>query len=236
MLVGNWVDRSPEIDGLLQHAARLRIPVEKRERDDFSRIAGSGNHQGVAVEASAYPYVPLDELVLRVRRDAPPPLVLLLDQLQDPQNLGALLRTADAVGADGVVIPSRRSASVTPAAVRASAGAAEHVPVTVVTNLVRTLVRLRDTGLWFTGLEAAPDAPPYTDLDFRGPTGLVIGSEGTGLRRLVRESCDFLARVPLHGTVSSLNASVASAVVMYEVKRQRNRADSANEEVAARQP
>jgi 23S rRNA (guanosine2251-2'-O)-methyltransferase len=150
------------------------------------------------------------------------PFLLLLDHLLDPQNLGSLLRSADAAGVHGVVLPGRRAAGITPAAVRASAGAAEHVLVAQVTNLVQAMERLKGEGLWLAGLEAMAEAQAYTQADLTGPLGLVIGSEGSGLARLVRERCDFLIRLPMHGQVESLNAAVAGAIALYEVRRQRS--------------
>jgi 23S rRNA (guanosine2251-2'-O)-methyltransferase len=149
------------------------------------------------------------------------PFLLLLDHVQDPQNLGSLLRTAEAAGVHGVIIPGRRAAGVTPAAVRASAGAAEHVRVALVANLVQAMRQLKAEGVWIAGLEAAPDAQLYTKAALSGPLGLVIGSEGQGLARLVRETCDFLIRLPMLGRVESLNAGVAGAIALYEARRQR---------------
>jgi 23S rRNA (guanosine2251-2'-O)-methyltransferase len=144
-----------------------------------------------------------------------------VNHVQDPQNLGSLLRTAEAAGVHGVVIPDRRAAGVTPAAVRASAGAAEQIRVAQVTNLVRAMEQLKAEGVWMAGLEAAPDAQIYTEADLSGPLGLVVGSEGQGLARLVRERCDYLIRLPMLGQVESLNAAVAGAIALYEARRQR---------------
>jgi 23S rRNA (guanosine2251-2'-O)-methyltransferase len=149
------------------------------------------------------------------------PLVLLLDLLKDPQNVGSLLRTAEAVGAHGVVIQRRRAVGITPAVVHASAGAVEHLPVAQVTNLVDAIGRLKGHDVWVVGMEAMPEAQVYTKADLTGALALVVGSEGGGLRRLVRERCDFLVQLPMHGQVASLNASVAGSVVLYEVLRQR---------------
>jgi len=147
----------------------------------------------------------------------------LCDCIEDPQNFGSLLRTAAAVNATAVLIPFDRAVGVTPAAVRASAGFSESCHVARVTNLVQTMKELKEAGLWFTGLDTGADARPYTKVDFTGPVGLVVGGEGRGLRRLVREHCDFIAEIPMPGPVESLNAGVAGAICLYEIVRQRSR-------------
>jgi 23S rRNA (guanosine2251-2'-O)-methyltransferase len=191
------------------------------DRKKLDRMGGEVNHQGLAAEVSGYPYSDLPVLLDVASMRNEPPLLLLLDHLQDPQNLGSLLRSAEATGLHGVLIPRRRAAGVTPAVVRASAGAAEHVHIVQVTNVVRAMEWLKAYGVWLAGLDAVPDAQLYTDADLSGPLGLVVGSEGAGLSRLVREICDFLVRIPMQGQVGSLNAAVAGAVVLYEVRRQR---------------
>lgn len=202
-------------------ARQAGVPLQEVDRRELDRLGGEVNHQGLALEVSGYPYVELPDLLRAARERSEPPLLLLLDHLQDPQNLGSLLRSAEAGGVHGVVIPGRRAAEVTPAAVRASAGAAEHVRVALVTNLVQTLKSLQAEGVWLAGLEATPEAQLYTQADLSGALGLVVGSEGQGLARLVRETCDFLIRLPLYGQVESLNAAVAGAIALYEVRRQR---------------
>jgi 23S rRNA (guanosine2251-2'-O)-methyltransferase len=197
------------------------VPFQRGDRRELDGLGGEVNHQGLAAEVSAYPYVDLEDLLAAARQAAEAPFVLLLDHVQDPQNLGSLLRSAEAIGVHGVVIPGRRAAGVTPAAVRASAGAAEHVRLAQVTNLVRAMEWLKEQGLWLAGLEARPEAQLYTQADLRGALGLVVGSEGQGLARLVRERCDYLIRLPLRGQVESLNAGVAGAIALYEAWRQR---------------
>jgi len=206
---------------VLALAQQADIPVQRVHRRELDKLGGEVNHQGLAAEVSGYPYVTLAELVQAAKGSGAPPFFLLLDHIQDPQNLGSLLRTAEAAGVDGVVLPERRAAGVTPAAVRASAGAAEHVRVARITNLVRTMVDLKADGIWMAGLEAEPGAELYTEADLSGPLGMVIGSEGQGLARLVRETCDYLIRVPMLGQVESLNAAVAGAIAVYEARRQR---------------
>ena len=215
---------SPNEDGQIRRirdeARARRLVVRAMDRDQLDRMTHFGHHQGVALKTSGYPYVGFDEII-RAAEDDENALVLVLDHLEDPQNVGAILRTACAVGVTGVVIPEDRACGVTPAAARASAGGAEHVRVAHVVNLPRAVDELKEAGLWFTGLDFGPDARPYTKVDFRGKVGLVVGAEGEGISRLVREKCDFVAALPMPGGFESLNAGVAAAVAMYEVLRQR---------------
>jgi 23S rRNA (guanosine2251-2'-O)-methyltransferase len=206
---------------ILTLAEQANIPVQAVDRRELDKLGGEVNHQGLAAEVSGYPYMDLAALLDITQQASEPPFLLLLDHIQDPQNLGSLLRTAEAAGVHGVVLPSRRAAGVTPAAVRASAGAAEHVRVALVANLVQAMDRLKTEGIWLAGLEALPDAQLYTRIDLSGPLGLVVGSEGQGLTRLVQQTCDFLLKLPMLGTVESLNAGVAGAIALYEVRRQR---------------
>jgi 23S rRNA (guanosine2251-2'-O)-methyltransferase len=212
---------SPHLNEIVRMAGKAKVSVKRVEDRDLLRMTEGGHHQGIAARVSSYPYVSFEALVQAMKTGGEPPLVLILDHIQDPQNLGSMLRTAEAAGVTGVILPADRAAGVTPAAVRASAGAAEHVRVAEVTNLVRTLKTLKDEGLWIAGLESAPDAKPYTEADLKGPLGLVVGSEGEGLKRLVREHCDFLIKLPLHGKITSLNAGAACAIALYEIRRQR---------------
>ncbi len=207
-----------EIEGLA-HKAGIRINHVSRQQLD--QATDSRNHQGILVAASAYPTVGFDELVASAKNAPEPAFILLLDHIQDPQNLGSLLRTAEAIGVSGVVIPSDRAVSVTPTAVRASAGATEWIKVSVVTNLVRSMKTLQDEGFWLTGLEAILEAKSPSEIDLSGSVGLVVGSEGDGMGRLVRETCDFLMKLPMAGNITSYNAGVAGAMAMYEVIRQR---------------
>ena len=197
------------------------VPIRETDQRELERICGDVNHQGLAAQVSEYVYSGMDDILKDASVRTEPPLILVLDHLQDPQNLGSILRTADAGGVHGVIIPKDRAVEITPAVVRASAGASEHVRVSRVTNLVQTMKALRDEGLWFAGLEAIPEAKLHTAADLKGPLGLVVGSEGQGLGRLVRETCDFWIRLPMRGKVSSLNAGVACGIALYEILRQR---------------
>jgi 23S rRNA (guanosine2251-2'-O)-methyltransferase len=221
LLLAKGVKSTGIVSQILALAEQAGVPVQVVERQSLDGLGGEAHHQGLAAETSGYPYMDLGALLESARQSGEAPFLLLLDHVQDPQNLGSLLRTGEAAGVHGVVIPHRRAAGVTPAAVRASAGAAEHVRVAQVTNLVQAMERLKAEGVWLAGLEALHDAQLYDQANLTGPLGLVVGSEGQGLARLVRETCDFLIRLPLRGQVESLNAAVAGAVALYEVRRQR---------------
>lgn len=201
-------------------AQKRGIKAENVAREYLDEVARGGNHQGVALLVPDFSYTSLGALCQAVSQAENKALVFLLDQLQDPHNLGATIRVADACGALGVVITKHRSAGVTEAVVKASAGASEHVPVVQVTNMVRAMEELKRAGLWLAGAALEADML-YTNAPLAGPIGLVIGSEGYGIRRLVRENCDLLVRLPMYGKVNSLNASVAAGVLGYEVIRQR---------------
>jgi len=202
-------------EGEVAGAASARgVEIKQTSRQRVEDLARGGLHQGVVARVEPYPYSSLEEIL------APPdPLVVVLDGVTDPRNLGAVLRAADAAGVSGVLVPKDRAAGVTAAAVKASAGASEHVRVARETNLRRAIGRMKDAGLWVYAADAG--GAPYTDLDLAGPVGLVFGSEGRGVRRLVREACDGEVSIPMLGAVGSLNVSVAAAVLLYEARRQR---------------
>ena len=214
-------DEDDQIRRIRDEAHERRIVVRTMDRVQLDKLTRFGHHQGVALKTTGYPYVGFDEIVRDAQEDENA-LVVVLDHLEDPQNVGSILRTACAVGVTGVVIPEDRACGITPAAVRASAGGAEHIKVAHVVNLVRAMQDLKDAGLWFTGLDWGEDAKPYTKIDFKGRVGLVVGAEGRGISRLVRENCDFIAELPMPGGFESLNAGVATAVTLYEVLRQRS--------------
>lgn len=210
------------IADILALAESAGIPVERVPRRNLSWL--EANHQGVVLECSDYPYVDLTVILQEAGRRNEPPLLLLLDLLQDPQNVGSLLRTAEALGVHGAVLQERRAVGITPAVVNASAGAVEHLLVAQVTNLPDTIETLKARNVWVAGLEAARGARRYDQADLSGPLALVVGSEGAGLRRLVQERCDFLLELPMRGKVTSLNAAIAGSVVLYEAWRQRSAA------------
>jgi 23S rRNA (guanosine2251-2'-O)-methyltransferase len=220
LLLAEGVRQTDTVGQIVFLAEQVGVPVSRTERRNLDRI-GDVNHQGVALETSEYPYGTLDHVLARAQARNEAPQLLLLDLLKDPQNVGSLLRTAEAVGAHGVVIQQRRAVGITPAVVHASAGAVEHLWVAQVTNLVDAIRRLKGHDVWVAGLEAARGAQQYDQADLSGPLALVVGSEGEGLRRLVRDRCDFLLCLPMRGQVTSLNAAVAASIVLYEVWRQR---------------
>lgn len=216
-------EESSEGTGITAEIAALaearNIPVKAVQGTLFEKLTEQRvNHQGVALETDGYPYADLDT-ILRANRDNP--LLLILDHIQDPQNLGTLIRTAEAVGVDGLLLPDRRAAGVTPAVSNASAGAVEHLPVAQVTNLNRTIEQLKKQGVWVVGLDSGDDAIPLDKADLTGPLALVVGNEGGGLSRLTREKCDFIVSLPMVGQVESLNASVAGSIVLYHVFQKR---------------
>jgi 23S rRNA (guanosine2251-2'-O)-methyltransferase len=210
------VAEGAEVRGSLRRVLDLAkaesIAVRKVRRADLDRESDS--HQGVAATAAAYPYVEIEDILGRAAELDEPPLVLLLDLIQNPQNLGTLLRTAEAVGVHGVVIGSHRAAGITPAVVSSSSGASEHLRIAR-GNLAQAMGVLRAAGLWMAGLEAGPEAVSLDEVNLGGPLGLVVGNEGEGMRRLVRESCDVLVRLPMRGRVESLNAAVAGSLALY---------------------
>lgn len=213
------------VAGILELAARHKppIPVKKVNRQELDRLTNQANHQGVAAQVPPYAYTDFDEL-LESSRANPDALFLVLDSLQDPQNLGTLFRSAEAVGVTGVILPERRAAGVTPAVRNASSGAVEHLQIAQVVNLPRALDQLKEAGVWVAGLEDEKSAQPYDKASLTGRLALVVGNEGAGLGRLVREKCDFFVILPMLGKVASLNAAVAGSIALYEALRQRRAA------------
>lgn len=213
---------SPGLAREIKALAKERgVPLQTVDRQRLNRLAEGAGHQGLVAVMAAKEYVEVDDL-LAERKDGQPPLLVVLDEINDPRNLGAILRTADAAGVSGVIIPRRRSAALTPAVAKTSAGAVEYVPVARVTNIARTIDYLKECGLWIAGAHGGAQEV-YWDADFTGPLAVVIGGEDKGLSKLVRSKCDFLVQLPMAGRVGSLNASVAAALLLYEVLRQRRR-------------
>jgi 23S rRNA (guanosine2251-2'-O)-methyltransferase len=223
LLVAEGIQEHAPIVELEQLADAAEIEVAYGERRALDQLTNGANHQGVALEASLYPYAEVEAMTERAAQRGEPPLLLLLDHLQDPQNVGTLLRTADVVGAHGVVLPDRRSAEITPAVVNASAGAVEHLLIANVTNLVQTIEGLKEQGVWIVGLEDDERAQEYDRADLAMPVALVVGAEGPGLARLVRERCDILIKLPMAGHVASLNAATAGSIALYHLWRTRSR-------------
>jgi 23S rRNA (guanosine2251-2'-O)-methyltransferase len=221
-----WVGVAKErhdlrLQRVIEECRKISIPVRFLPRVELDRMAGTGAHQGVVAVTSAKQYTDLDDVLAAKRGQYS--LVIVLDGVEDPHNLGAVLRTADAAGADGVVIPERRAAGITGTVAKASAGASEYLPVAKVTNISRTLEDLKSKGLWIAGLdERGPQS--YDKVDFKMDCAIVLGAEGKGLHDLVKRKCDFLVSIPMLGKVPSLNVSVAAGVMLYEVARQRRMA------------
>ena len=202
-------------------ARRAGVKVSFRTREQLTAMAGSHDHQGVVARVTAAEYVDVEDLLGVARDRGEPAFFMALDQVQDPRNLGALLRTADAFGAHGVVIPKHHAVGLTEAAARTAMGAVEHVRVARATNMVAALETLKESGVWVHGATLGDGVPPWA-ADLRGPLCLVLGSEGEGLRPLVARTCDVLLTIPMTGSVASLNVSAAGAVLAYEVSRQRH--------------
>ncbi|KAA0544120.1 23S rRNA (guanosine(2251)-2'-O)-methyltransferase RlmB [Bacillus sp. BGMRC 2118] len=204
---------------VLQLAKESGVIVQFAPRKKLDQMA-EGNHQGIVAQVAAYKYSELDDLFALANERGQDPFFLLLDEIEDPHNLGSILRTADAAGAHGVIIPKRRAVGLTATVAKASTGAIEYIPVVRVTNMSRTIEELKERGVWIVGTDASGKLD-YRQMDATLPLGIVIGSEGKGMSRIVRDKCDFLVQLPMVGKVTSLNASVAGSLLMYEVLRKR---------------
>lgn len=208
-----------QMQQIIHLAKEARVLVQYVPKQKIDQMV-SENHQGVVAQVAAYKYAEIDDLFIRAEQRQETPFFLILDELEDPHNLGSILRTADAAGVHGIIIPKRRAVGLTGAVAKASTGAIEHVPVARVTNLARTIAELKERGIWIFGTDAK-GSQDYRKMDGSLPLAMVIGSEGKGMSRLIRESCDFLIHLPMVGHVTSLNASVAASLLIYEVYRKR---------------
>lgn len=213
-------ERHGSLNRILSLARQNRIPISEVERQKLDAVSQTGSHQGVIAYTAAAAYVSVQSILQRAADKGQPPFIVICDSLNDAHNLGSILRTAECFGVHGVIIPKHRSVGLSAAAAKAAAGAVEYVPVAKVTNLAQTMELLKKNGLWICGTDAAAPQSLY-EADLKGPLALVIGSEGEGMSRLVKESCDFLIRIPLCGKITSLNASVAAGILMCEAVRQR---------------
>jgi 23S rRNA (guanosine2251-2'-O)-methyltransferase len=218
-----WVGMAKErhdirLQRLMEDCRKLGIPVRFLQRTELDRMVRDAAHQGIVAVTSAKQYNDLDDILEAKRGEYS--LVVVLDGVEDPHNLGAILRTSDAAGADGVIIPERRAAGITGTVTKASAGASEHLPIAKVTNIARTVEELKDRNIWTVGLDER-GSQTYDALDYKMDCALVLGAEGKGLHDLVKKKCDFLVSIPMLGKVPSLNVSVAAGVVLYEIVRQR---------------
>ena len=206
--------------GIIEAMAKEKnLVVQYVDKNKLDEISTSHAHQGVIAQVSEYKYYELDELIASAKEKSEHPFFIILDEITDPHNLGTIIRTADAVGAHGVIIPKRRSVHITPVVAKASAGAVEYVPVCKVTNIVNTIKKLKEEGLWIAAADM--DGQTFYEQNLTGALGLVIGSEGFGISRLVKQNCDFTVKMPMIGNVTSLNASVAGGILLYEIFRQR---------------
>lgn len=211
-------ERTGSIVALIAQCRERGIPVKEADSRKLDAMAGP-HHQGILAVAACKEYVSLEDLFDAAGEKREPPFFIVCDEIEDPHNLGAILRTAEAAGVHGVILPKRRSASLTSAVYKASAGAVEYVPVARVANITETLRELKKRGVWIYGLDM--DGETWCTADLKGPTALVVGSEGRGISRLVREQCDFMLSLPMLGRINSLNASVACGILLYEAARQR---------------
>lgn len=224
---GKTIDRLFVLDGcqdgpvksILREAKKQNTLVQFVAKERLDHMSETGKHQGVVAYAAAYEYAEVSDILAAARAKNEPPFIFLLDEIEDPHNLGAIIRTANLAGAHGVIIPKRRAAGLTAVVARTSAGALNYTPVAKVTNLANTIEDLKKEGLWFVCADMGGQT--MYDLNLTGPIGLVIGNEGQGVSRLVREKCDMIASIPMKGDIDSLNASVAAGVLAYEIVRQR---------------
>lgn len=210
-------DRSGSVGVIIAKAAEKGVVIKEINRNKLDLMCGGANHQGVAARAAAHTYADVSDILDAAREKGEDPFVIICDDIEDPHNLGAIIRTADACGAHGVIIPKRHGASLTYAVGKASAGAIEYVPVARVPNLSAVIDELKEKGFWIYGADM--NGKRWDEQDYSGAVALVIGSEGRGISRLVREKCDFIISLPMRGNVNSLNASVAAGILMYEVVR-----------------
>jgi 23S rRNA (guanosine2251-2'-O)-methyltransferase len=218
IMLATGVEEKGVISQILSLAKENKIPVERVNRQKLDSLGG--NPQGIALEAAPYPYADLRDILVAAERCEEKPYVLILDTLQDPQNLGTLLRSAEAFGVHGVIIPPHSAAGVTPAVVHASSGACEHLLIAA-TNLAQAISELKQANVWVVGLDAGEDAQDIADINLDGALALVVGSEAEGMRPLVRRSCDVIARLPMIGRIESLNAAVSGSIALYLVSRTR---------------
>ncbi|MFR3031476.1 MAG: 23S rRNA (guanosine(2251)-2'-O)-methyltransferase RlmB [Blautia sp.] len=207
------------VNSIAREAKKRDTVVQYVAKERLNQMSQTGIHQGVIAIAAAYEYSTVEEILQRAREKGEDPFLILLDNIEDPHNLGAIIRTANLAGVHGVIIPKHRAVGLTATVARTSAGALNYTPVAKVTNLAKTVEQLKKEGLWF--VCADMDGQSMYDLDLRGPVGVVIGNEGEGVSHLLREKCDFVAAIPMKGEIDSLNASVAAGVLSYEIVRQR---------------
>ncbi len=214
-------DSKDAIIGRIFATARSKgIVVSFLEKSRLDQMSMTRNHQGVIADVAPHAYVEVQDILQKAKEKNQPPFILILDGITDPNNLGSIIRTAECAGIHGIILPKRRSASLSPVVSKVAAGAAEHIPIARVTNLTRTIEELKEAGLWILGTDAGGDTL-YNRFDYQGPLAIVIGSEGEGISRLVRESCDVLLRIPMYGEINSLNAATACGLIVFEAAAKR---------------
>lgn len=215
------LDRCPDgpVRTIIREAKKGDTIINFVKKERLDQLSETGHHQGVIAMAASYEYATVEDILEKAREKGEAPFIFVLDNIEDPHNLGAMIRTANLAGAHGVIIPKRRAVGLTPTVARTSAGAINYTPVAKVTNLKQTMEQLKKEGMWF--VCADMDGTPYYQMDLKGPMGLVIGNEGEGVSRLIKETCDFVASIPMKGDIDSLNASVAAGVLAFEIARQR---------------
>ena len=224
---GKTIDKLYVLDGCPDGPVRTIIREAKKgdtiinyvKKERLDQLSETGHHQGVIAMAASYEYATVEDILEKAKEKGEAPFIFVLDNIEDPHNLGAMIRTANLAGAHGVIIPKRRAVGLTSTVARTSAGAINYTPVAKVTNLKQTMEQLKKEGMWF--VCADMDGTPYYQMDLKGPMGLVIGNEGEGVSRLLKETCDFVASIPMKGDIDSLNASVAAGVLAFEIARQR---------------
>lgn len=209
------------VQPIIAEAKKAGVIVQQADKRKLDQMVPGIQHQGVVAQAAPYAYAEVEDLLASAAAKGQAPFLILLDEIEDPHNLGSILRTADCTGAHGVIVPKRRSASITATVSKTSAGAVEYVPVARVSNLGQTIDRLKEAGIWVVGTDVEAKEPVFGNNVFTGPVAVVIGNENKGMGRLIREKCDVLVKLPMEGRINSLNASVAAGVVMYEVLRGR---------------
>lgn len=207
------------IKSIVREAKKTDAIINYVDKERLDRLAGTGHHQGVVAIGAAYEYAEVDDILASAKEKGEDPFIFILDEIEDPHNLGAIIRTANLAGAHGVIIPKRRAVGLTATVAKTSAGAINYTPVAKVTNISQTIEELKKQGLWFVCADMGGET--MYNLNLKGPIGLVIGNEGNGVSRLVKDKCDFIASIPMKGDIDSLNASVAAGVLAYEIVRQR---------------
>lgn len=222
LVVADHLEEKGLVGEIIGVAKEKGIEIGRVQRRILNDLSNNNNHQGIALRVGEYPYVDIEDILTLASKRGEKPFILILDLLKDPQNVGALIRVADAVGIHGIIMQDRRQVAVTPSVVGSSSGAVEHLLVAQVTNLVNTMKDLKENNVWLVGMDVGPNVPPLDKTDLNMAIGLVMGSEGDGMRRLVRDTCDLLVTLPMRGQVGSLNVATAGSIALYSAWQARN--------------